>query len=159
MCSSDLKAWVDSMEEYRLLPVSVYGDATGASRRSSASRTDWEIVREFLAGRARDYNTTFRVETRNPELKDRINCVSAIVSHTKRERRLRQAVDLRFRTGLLEKRCQWEPNRGSRPFGSPAHTYERCVRVSHRKRVSDALSGRGTFPSAVLEFDSADGHL
>src|SRR4051794_3061964 len=61
-----------------------------------------------------------------------------------------QAVDSRLRTGLLEKRCQWEPNRGSRPFGSPAHTYERCVRVSHRKRVSDALSGRGTFPSAVL---------
>src|SRR3954453_9215348 len=46
------KAWVDAVEEYRLLPVFVYGDATGASRRSSASRTDWEIVREFLAGRA-----------------------------------------------------------------------------------------------------------
>src|SRR5437763_950307 len=55
------KAWVDSMEEYRLLPVSVYGDATGASRRSPASRPDWEMVREFLAGRARDYNTTFHV--------------------------------------------------------------------------------------------------
>jgi hypothetical protein len=70
-----------------------------------------EIVREFFARTARDYRVRFHVDRQNPELKDRINCVSAIVSHTKRERRLMQAVDLRFRTGLMEKRCQWQPGR------------------------------------------------
>ena len=56
-----------------------------------ASRTDWEIVREFLASRARDYNTTFHVDSRNPELKDRVNCVNAMVANARRERRLKVA--------------------------------------------------------------------
>ena len=39
--------------------VDVYGDSTGDARRSSASRTDWQWVREFLAG-YREFNPDFR---------------------------------------------------------------------------------------------------
>ncbi len=40
----------------RAIPVNIYGDATGESRQSSASRTDWQIVREFF-GRQRQRET------------------------------------------------------------------------------------------------------
>ena len=46
-------------------------------------------MRDFLAGRACDYNATFDVEDRNPEVKDRINCVNAIFANARQERRLK----------------------------------------------------------------------
>jgi Terminase large subunit, T4likevirus-type, N-terminal len=59
------------------LHVSVYGDATAEQRRTSASRTDWQIVKEFF-GRYRDqYTMTFRAPSVNPPVKDRVNCVNA----------------------------------------------------------------------------------
>ena len=71
------------------IPVGIYGDATGDGRRSSASRTDWQIVKEFL-GRYRDrYTTTFHVPTSNPPVKDRVNCVNAVLGNQAGERRLR----------------------------------------------------------------------
>jgi Terminase large subunit, T4likevirus-type, N-terminal len=42
------KLHLESLERYRSLAVSVYGDATGESRRSAASRTDWQMVRDFF---------------------------------------------------------------------------------------------------------------
>jgi hypothetical protein len=68
--------------------VRIYGDATGEGRQSSASRTDWQIVREFL-GRYRDrYTATFVVPTSNPPVKDRVNCVNAVLGNQAGERRL-----------------------------------------------------------------------
>ena len=70
------------------IPVHIYGDATGDGRRSSASRTDWQIVREFF-GRYRDrYSGTFHVPTSNPAVKDRVNCVNAVLGNQAGERRL-----------------------------------------------------------------------
>jgi hypothetical protein len=59
------------------LEIYVYGDATAEQRRTSASRTDWQIVTEFF-GRYRDqYTAAFRVPSANPPVKDRVNCVNA----------------------------------------------------------------------------------
>jgi len=59
------------------LHVYVYGDATAEQRRTSASRTDWQIVKEFF-GRYRDqYTASVRVPSANPPVKDRVNCVNA----------------------------------------------------------------------------------
>ena len=57
--------------------ICVCGDATAEQRRASASRTDWQIVKEFF-GRYRDqYSVVFRVPSANPPVKDRVNCVNA----------------------------------------------------------------------------------
>jgi hypothetical protein len=59
------------------LCVRVYGDSTADQRRTSASRTDWQIVKEFF-NRYRDrFQVTFAVPTSNPLIKDRVNCVNA----------------------------------------------------------------------------------
>jgi len=77
------------------IPLNIYGDATGDSRRSSASRTDWEIVREFFH-RCRDkFQASFQVGRSNPPVKDRTNCVNAMLRNQAGFRRL-----------LAHKRCQ-----------------------------------------------------
>jgi hypothetical protein len=59
------------------LAIDVYGDATGEQHRTSASRTDWQIVKEFF-GRYKDrFSASFHVPSANPPVKDRINCVNA----------------------------------------------------------------------------------
>ena len=59
------------------LPVHIYGDACDG-RHTSASRTDWQIVRDFF-GRYRDrYQAIFHKPSSNPPVKDRVNCVNAM---------------------------------------------------------------------------------
>jgi hypothetical protein len=59
--------------------VEVYGDPAGNQRHSSAgSRTDWQIVREFFA-RSDRYNAVFHVPSSAPVVKDRVNCVNAML--------------------------------------------------------------------------------
>ena len=53
--------------------VDVYGDSTGDARRSSASRTDWQLVREFLAGYRDRYRAVFHNGSSNPPVRDRVN--------------------------------------------------------------------------------------
>ena len=57
------------------LQVKIYGDATGIGRRSSASQTDWQIVKEFFHLRQDRYAATYHLRSSNPEVKDRIACV------------------------------------------------------------------------------------
>jgi hypothetical protein len=70
----------------RRLAVHVFGDASGNGRHTSASRTDWQIVRETLGGYG--YNVTFRVPSVNPPVKDRVNCVNAMLCNQAGERRI-----------------------------------------------------------------------
>jgi hypothetical protein len=70
------------------LSIDIYGDATGEQRRTSASRTDWQIVREFF-GRYRDrYHATFHVPSANPPVKDRVNLVNALLRNHAGQHRL-----------------------------------------------------------------------
>jgi hypothetical protein len=59
------------------MAVSIYGDSTGEQRRTSASRTDWQIVKEFFGRYPERFTVAFRVPTANPPVKDRVNCVNA----------------------------------------------------------------------------------
>ena len=68
--------------------VSVYGDATGNSKRSQASRTDWQIVRDLFGRYKTDYKATFHVNSSNPAVKDRVNCVNARLRNQAGERQL-----------------------------------------------------------------------
>jgi hypothetical protein len=68
--------------------VQIYGDATGDSRSSAASRTDWKIIRDFFQAKKAVFNTSVRVDSSNPPVKDRINCVNARLCNSLRQRRL-----------------------------------------------------------------------
>jgi hypothetical protein len=55
-------------------PVYVYGDASGGQRKSSAERTDWQIVENLL--RALGHSLDMRVRASNPSVIDRVNAVN-----------------------------------------------------------------------------------
>jgi hypothetical protein len=59
------------------LAVRVLGDSTGEQRRTSASRTDWQIVKDFFGRYPERVDATFRIPSANPPVKDRVNCVNA----------------------------------------------------------------------------------
>ena len=59
------------------ISVNVYGDATGDQRHTSASRTDWQIVKHFFGRYPDRFHVTFHVPSSNPMVKDRVNCVNA----------------------------------------------------------------------------------
>jgi hypothetical protein len=67
--------------------IRVYGDATGQGRHTSASRTDWQIVRDFF--KRYPYRVSFHLSSSNPPVKDRVNCVNAMLHNQAGERRLR----------------------------------------------------------------------
>ena len=73
----------------------IYGDATGDSRTSAASRTDWKIIRDFFNAKKTAFQASIRVNPSNPPVKDRINCVNARLCNSVRERRL-----------LIDPRCK-----------------------------------------------------
>lgn len=114
------------------LPVYVYGDATGESRKSAASRTDWQIVRDFFAGHGREYKATFRVPSRNPEVKDRINCVNAIISNAGGQRRLAVSPHCKQLIRDLEQ-VSWKTDANGNSIGD----LDRSDRM--RTHLSDAL--------------------
>jgi hypothetical protein len=68
------------------LQIDLYGDATGNGRHTSASRTDWELVKEFF--RRYPYKIINHVPSMNPPVKDRVNCVNAMLQNQAGRRRL-----------------------------------------------------------------------
>jgi hypothetical protein len=70
----------------RRLQVNIFGDASGNGRHTSASRTDWQIVRDVLSGYG--YVVHSRVPAANPAVRDRVNCVNALLCNLEGERRL-----------------------------------------------------------------------
>jgi hypothetical protein len=80
--------WTEKWSAGSRLHVRVYGDSTGEQNRTSASRTDWQIAKEFF-GRYRDrFDVTFDVPSSNPFIKDRVNCVNAKLRNYAGQRRL-----------------------------------------------------------------------
>jgi hypothetical protein len=70
----------------RRMIVALFGDASGNGRHTSASRTDWQIAKEMLTGYG--YIVESRVPTTNPPVKDRVNCVNALLCNQAGEHRL-----------------------------------------------------------------------
>ena len=70
------------------MEIYVHGDATGAQHRTSSSRTDWQIVKDFFGRHTDRYRPIFRVPSANPPVKDRVNCVNAMLQNYAGQQRL-----------------------------------------------------------------------
>jgi hypothetical protein len=114
------------------LDVKVYGDATGDSRKSNASRTDWQIVRDFFNRNAHLYLMHRDVPSSNPPVKDRVNCVNAVIANAEGRRRLN--VDPRCRQLIrdLEQVC-WKTDSNGNMVSELDHS------DPTRTHMSDAL--------------------
>lgn len=86
-----VRAW----EPARPMPLSIYGDASGDQRHSSASRTDWQLVKDFMSQLRSEFSVSYQVRSANPLVKDRTNCVNARLRNQAGERRL-----------IIDPRCQ-----------------------------------------------------
>ena len=112
------------------IQVDIYGDATGDSRRTSASRTDWQIVKDFL--KPHPYRVAYHQTGSNPPVKDRINCVNAMLCNQAGDRRL--TVDPGC-TGLIQdfERVHWKTDSDG---NAQAEIDKSDTQLSH---LSDAL--------------------
>jgi hypothetical protein len=72
----------------RPLNMYVYGDASGGQHHTSASDTDWQIIKSCLGRHNDRYHAGFRVPRANPRVKDRVNCLNAMLHNHAGERRL-----------------------------------------------------------------------
>ena len=116
----------------RPLNVYVYGDATGAHRQTSASRTDWQIVKNFFGRYTDRYHASFRVLSTNPAVKDRINCVNAMLRNHAGQRRLWIDPKCKQLIKDLEQVC-WKAD----PHGNPLAELDKSDPM--RTHASDAL--------------------
>ena len=87
-CEEFLKRTENWAPQYGRLNVYVYGDATGDSRATSASRTDWQIVRDFFGRHSDRYAASVQVSSSNSLVKDRVNCVNSVLCNHAGERRM-----------------------------------------------------------------------
>ena len=70
------------------IKVEVYGDAAGESRNASAPRTSWQIIKDFFRENHSTYEVTFRYANQNPLVRDRVNCVNAMLCDARDRRSL-----------------------------------------------------------------------
>ena len=80
--------WTEGLRLTAELTVEIYGDASGANRSTSGSRTDWQIVKDFLGRQRGILAPSVRVTSANPPVKDRVNCVNALLCSYAQQRRL-----------------------------------------------------------------------
>jgi hypothetical protein len=66
-------------ERHRERPLYVYGDPAGNARSTKASKSDWELIREFFRTdpTARGMRPEFRLLSSAPLVKDRVTVVNA----------------------------------------------------------------------------------
>ena len=107
--------WVNTQGLHYQVDLSIYGDASGDSHHTSSSRTDWQIVRDFLDHHRANFRTSFLVPTMNPPVKDRTNCVNAMLRNYFGQRRLH--VDPRCKHLIcdLEQVC-WQTDANNNPL-------------------------------------------
>jgi hypothetical protein len=124
--------WLDALKtDYQPKQVRIYGDASGNSRTTKSSRTDYELIRE--AFRRTEYAITMRTNTANPPVKDRVNTLNAALSNAAREHRL--LIDPGCRELLKDLRqVRWARDAAGNVTG------ELDKSDSQRTHTSDALS-------------------
>ncbi len=76
-------------DHYGVVPLQlkVYGDAAGNQRKTSADRTDWKIVQDFLS-KEPALQPMFLGGISNPTVKGRVNAMNALLCNAGGERRL-----------------------------------------------------------------------
>jgi hypothetical protein len=114
------------------LKVEVYGDATGEQRRTSASRTDWQIVKNFFGRYDDRYRAAFPIPSANPPVKDRINCVNAMLCNHAGDRRV--LIDPKCKDLIKDlDQVSWKAD----PYGNSLADLDKSD--PSRTHVSDAL--------------------
>jgi hypothetical protein len=116
----------------RPLNVYVYGDATGEQQKTSASRTDWQIVKDFFGRYTNRFRASFQVRSTNPPVKDRINCVNAMLRNHAGQHRLLIHSDCKQLIKDFEQVC-WKAD----PYGNPLADLDKSDLM--RTHASDAL--------------------
>lgn len=110
----------------------IYGDATGTQRKTSATRTDWQIVRDFFGRHSDRYRASLRISKSNPLVKDRVNCVNAVLRNYAGQHRLMIDPGCKHLIKDLEQVC-WKAD----PYGNPTADLDKSDPM--RTHVSDAL--------------------
>jgi len=114
------------------LMVYVYGDSTGSNRDSTASRTDWQHVKEFFSRHTDRFGAHFRVPSSNGPVKDRVNCVNAKLLNYAGHRSLYLSANCRGLAADFEQ-LAWKVD----PHGTPLSDLDK--RDPMRSHLSDAL--------------------
>ncbi len=114
------------------LAVDVYGDASGHQRRTSATLTDWKLIREFFAQLRGQAVAHIHAATVNPGVRDRVNVVNSRLQSALRESRLFIDPKCKELIADLERVC-WR----SDPSGQPTSELDKSDRM--RTHSSDAL--------------------
>jgi len=114
------------------LSICVYGDATGEQRRTSASRTDWQIVKDFFGRYPDRFHATLRVPSANGPVKDRVNGVNALLRNHAGQHRLLVDRNCKALIKDFEQVC-WKTD----PHGNSLVELNKSN--SMRTHVSDAL--------------------
>ena len=114
------------------LTVQIYGDKSGNDRHTSASRTDYELIREVFR-ESSDFQITMFQNKKNPGIRDRVNTVNNMLTSVSGAHRV--LVDPKCKELIKDLRqVKWKRD----AFGNP--TGELDNSDSARTHVSDALS-------------------
>lgn len=131
----EAQQYLDDLErasQPRPLLTNVYGDATGNQMRTSASRTDWQTIKNFLSLHPSRFRAGFNVPSANPPVKDRINCVNAVLKNLSGEHRL--LIDPKCKHLIRDlEQVRWKAD----PYGNSLAELDKSDPM--RTHVSDAL--------------------
>jgi hypothetical protein len=127
--------------------IEIYGDASGYARRSSASYSDWHLIRNFFAQRAGQAVAHIKAANSNPAVRDRINIVNSRFLNAAGERRL--FIDPKCKELILDlERITWRVD----DSGQPTSDLDKSDRM--RTHTSDAL---GYYLASAFPFVSKIG--
>jgi hypothetical protein len=118
---------------YGALNVKIYGDASGHQRRTSATDTDWNLIRQYFATHHRgEIQISCHQAKANPLVRDRINCVNSRLRNHLGDPQLFITPGAKELIRDLEEVCYTTDS-----TGSPTTELNKSDR--HRTHMSDAL--------------------
>jgi hypothetical protein len=117
---------------YGALTIDIYGDASGHQRRTSATATDWNLIRQFFSQLRGQVVVHIQAGESNPGVRDRLNIVNSRLRSAAGETRL--FIDPKCKELILDlERICWRAD----AFGQPTTELDKSDRM--RTHTSDAL--------------------
>jgi PBSX family phage terminase large subunit len=115
-----------------VIPLSIYGDASGNSRTTKSARTDYQVLEEYFHHQQR-FRVVMRQNTANPTIRDRVNTVNNMLKSASGTRNI--YIHPRCKELLKDLRqVRWHRDAAGNPTG------ELDKSDPKRTHVSDALS-------------------
>lgn len=71
-----LKVWRSAGNQ--VLPIKIYGDASGHHHTTAATQSDWEVIELFLRSH-KELKADWQVTNANPQVRDRVVCVNSML--------------------------------------------------------------------------------